>query len=135
MLLRPGGCAGEEFMRLRFVVVLVALGVLVELVSCGSQTGEYLSTFEVVWKKVNETFPDPAFGGVNWREVHDRYQPQIAGVRQDEAFYGLINRMLWELGVSHANLVPPGRLHVTSRSCSPRAARGWISGCSTERLW
>ncbi|MGB6338333.1 MAG: hypothetical protein WBF32_01040, partial [Candidatus Aminicenantaceae bacterium] len=67
-----------------------------------------MSTFEIVWKKVNETYFDPTFGGLNWKEVHDRYQPQIATVEKDEEFYSLINQMLWELKVSHAYLVPPG---------------------------
>jgi carboxyl-terminal processing protease len=57
---------------------------------------------------VNETYYDPTFGGLNWKDVHDRYQPQIAAAEKDEDFYRLINTMLWELKVSHANLVPPG---------------------------
>lgn len=57
---------------------------------------------------MNETYFDPTFGGLNWKDVHDRYQPQIAAAEKDEEFYKLINKMLWELKVSHANLVPPG---------------------------
>jgi carboxyl-terminal processing protease len=95
-------------MRLRIAVLLVALGILVEVMPCRGQNKEYLSTFEIVWNKVNETYYDPAFGGLNWKDVHDRYQPQIAAARKDEEFYRLINRMLWELKVSHANIVPPG---------------------------
>jgi carboxyl-terminal processing protease len=95
-------------MRLRIIVLFIALGILVELTPCRSENKEYLSTFEIVWKKVNETYFDPTFGGLNWKEVHDRYQPQIATVEKDEEFYSLINQMLWELKVSHAYLVPPG---------------------------
>ena len=95
-------------MRLRIIVLFIALAILVELTSCRSENKEYLSTFEIVWKKVNETYFDPTFGGLNWKEVHDRYQPQIATVEKDEEFYSLINQMLWELKVSHAYLVPPG---------------------------
>jgi len=95
-------------MRLRIIVLFIALAILVELTTCRSENKEYLSTFEIVWKKVNETYFDPTFGGLNWKEVHDRYQPQIATVEKDEEFYSLINQMLWELKVSHAYLVPPG---------------------------
>ena len=95
-------------MRLRIIVLFIALAILVELTSCRSENKEYLSTFEIVWKKVNETYFDPTFGGLNWKEVHDRYQPQIATAEKDEELYSLINQMLWELKVSHAHLVPPG---------------------------
>jgi C-terminal peptidase prc len=71
---------------------------------------DYLSWFETVWKAVDETYFDPAFGGVDWREVHDRYQPLVAAAADDETFYALVNNMLWELDVSHAMLVPPGHL-------------------------
>jgi len=57
---------------------------------------------------VNETYFDPTFGGINWKDVHDRYLPQITTVEKDEEFYKLINKMLWELKVSHAYLAPPG---------------------------
>jgi len=97
-------------MRLRIIVLFIALGILVQLTPCWSENEEYLSTFEIVWKKVNETFFDPTFGGLNWKAVHDRYQPRIAAAKTDKEFYELINKMLWELKVSHANLVPPGSL-------------------------
>ena len=94
----------------RCVLVVLASSLFLGLTSCVGEANEYLRTFELVWKKVNETFLDPAFGGVNWKEVHDRFQPQIAAATQDEEFYRLVNRMLWELNVSHANLIPPGSL-------------------------
>jgi len=95
-------------MRLRIIVLFMALGILVELTPCWSQNEGYVSTFEIVWNKVNETFFDPAFSGLNWKEVHDRCQPRITAAKNDKEFYGLINEMLWELKVSHTNLIPPG---------------------------
>ena len=95
-------------MRLKIIVLFIALAILVELTSCRSENKEYLNTFEIVWKKVNETYFDQTFGGLNWKDIHDRYQPQIAAAKKDEEFYRLINKMLWELKVSHANIIPPG---------------------------
>ena len=95
-------------MRPSIIVLLIALGILVEPTPCRSENKEYSSAFETVWNKVNVTYYDSTFGGLNWNDVHDRYQPQIAAVEQDKEFYRLINKMLWELKVSHANLVPPG---------------------------
>ena len=97
-------------MRQKIIVLFIALGTLVELTSCWSQKKEYLDTFEIVWKKVNDTYYDSAFGGLNWKDAHDRYLPQISATEKDEEFYRLVNKMLWELNVSHANLVPPGFL-------------------------
>jgi carboxyl-terminal processing protease len=68
---------------------------------------EYLEILETVWQTVDRTFYDPTFGGVDWAEVHDRYQPLITAAESDEAFYALINDMLWELDVSHLFVVPP----------------------------
>jgi len=79
------------------------------LTQCKSENKEYLNTFEIVWKKVNETYFDPTFGGLNWMDVHDRYQPKIASAKNDEDFHSLVNKMLWELKVSHAAFISPGR--------------------------
>lgn len=68
---------------------------------------EYLQVFETVWGTVNDKYFDPTFGGLDWKEVHDRYEPQIAAAKDDQTFYFLINKMLFELNVSHIGVVPP----------------------------
>jgi carboxyl-terminal processing protease len=68
---------------------------------------DYLSIFETAWQTVNDGYFDPTFGGLDWQEVHDRYQPRIAAAQDDEAFYETINQMLFELDVSHIGVVPP----------------------------
>jgi len=99
---------GRRVMRLGIIALLAALGILVEPTSCRGENKEYLSAFETVWNKVHVAYYDSTFGGLNWKDIHDRYQPQIAAAETDQAFYRLINNMLWELKVSHANVVPPG---------------------------
>jgi hypothetical protein len=89
-------------MTLRIIVLFIALGILVHATPGRSENGEYLNTFETVWNKVNDTYLDPAFGGLDWKDVHYRYQPRIAAAKDDREFYELINNMLWELGISHA---------------------------------
>ena len=71
------------------------LGILVALTSCMNRNNVYLNTFESVWKKVNKTYFDPTFGGLNWKDAHDRYLPQITAAKNDEEFYRLVNKMLW----------------------------------------
>ena len=97
-------------MRPIILLLFIFVGILFELTSCKSQNSKNLNTFEIVWKKVNETYYDSTFGDLNWKDAHDRYIEQITSVEEDEDFYGLVNKMLWELNVSHANLIRPGNL-------------------------
>ena len=97
-------------MRSKLILLLIATSMLVGLTSCGSRHKTYSRTFETVWKTLDDTYFDRTFGGVNWKDAHDRYRPQIAAAERDEDFYAIVNRMLWELNVSHANLIPPGSL-------------------------
>jgi carboxyl-terminal processing protease len=64
-------------------------------------------TFEKVWKTVNEKYFDPTFGGVNWKEVHERYTPQIAAAKTDAEFYDILAKMLGELHTSHLEVIRP----------------------------
>jgi carboxyl-terminal processing protease len=57
---------------------------------------EYLSTFETVWQTVNDKYFDPTFGGLDWSEVHERYQPLIATAENDNEFYERLNVMLFD---------------------------------------
>ncbi|MCH8247795.1 MAG: hypothetical protein IH951_15515 [Bacteroidetes bacterium] len=68
---------------------------------------DYVDTFEVVWRTVDETYFDSTFGGVDWKDLHDRYQPLIAEAENDEVFYRLVNEKLFELNTSHLGVVPP----------------------------
>ena len=70
-------------------------------------SNQFLTCFDVVWQTVGEKYFDPAFGGLDWNEIHTRYQPQIAAARDDHTIYELVNKMLFELNVSHMVVVPP----------------------------
>jgi len=67
---------------------------------------EYLEIFETVWNIVNERFYDPNFNGIDWDDVYVEYKPQVAAVKDGEAFYLLLNQMCYEIGVSHFFLLP-----------------------------
>lgn len=69
-----------------------------------------MQSFETVWQTINDKYFDPNFGGLDWSEVHDRYQPQIAAAQNEGEYYLLINKMLLELNVSHIGVVPPDDL-------------------------
>ena len=69
-----------------------------------------MKSFETVWKTINEKYFDPTFNGLDWSEVYDRYQPKITAAQNEEEYYLLINKMLFELNVSHIGVVPPDDL-------------------------
>jgi C-terminal peptidase prc len=133
-------------MKWRVLVVLSLLAVAPGLAACGQKptsaptatatrpqptltltavpNEEYLEVFETVWQTVNEKYFDPTFGGLDWSEAHDRYRPLIAATVDDEAFYGIINQMLFELDVSHIGVVPPDDLQQIDPVLSADASVG-----------
>lgn len=64
-------------------------------------------TFEMVWETVKQRHFDPTFGGVNWDQVRAQYEPKVATVTSDAAFYELLQQMLGELKQSHFGIIPP----------------------------
>ncbi len=69
--------------------------------------GEYQEVFEIVWQTVNQRYFDPDFNGVDWEAMYEEYLPKISAAGDDEEFYILLNKMCFELGVSHIAVVPP----------------------------
>jgi len=99
-------------MKPRIVAWMIALWAFQGSGFCQSPKEAYLGLFETIWKTVNETYFDPAFGGLDWAKARDRYLPQIAAAQTDGEFHASINNMLWELKVSHTAFVPPGSFAV-----------------------
>jgi len=95
-------------MKSRIVVLIVFLFALQGFGAYQNKNEGYLGLFETIWQKVNETYFDPSFGGLDWKKTHDRYQPQIATAKNDGDFHAFVNQMLWELKVSHTAYIPSG---------------------------
>lgn len=94
--------------RIRLVLLLILLGHL----QCFAQgvsvpPGRYLDAFNAVWSTVNEQFYDPAFLGVDWKAVGNRYRSRLSGIHDDRAFVMLIREMLHELPTSHLGFQSP----------------------------
>lgn len=70
-------------------------------------TKDRVEVFDDVWEIVNEKYYDPAFNGVNWRAVRERYRPQVDRVDGDEEFYGVLKRMVGELHDAHTRFSTP----------------------------
>jgi carboxyl-terminal processing protease len=68
---------------------------------------ERAAIFETVWQTVNDSYFDPTFGGKDWQAIGGAYRQKLATVQDDVAFwFGVVNPMLFELGVSHLAALP-----------------------------
>jgi carboxyl-terminal processing protease len=60
-----------------------------------------LQVFEEVCRKMEQEYYDPAFGGVDWAAVEQKYRPQAQNAPSDSALFETVNAMLGELKSSH----------------------------------
>src|SRR5437870_4514451 len=67
-----------------------------------------IEILETVWKTINDEYYDPAFNGVNWSEVRERYRPRVEAAKSDDEFYSIIKQMLLELQDLHTGFAAPG---------------------------
>lgn len=65
------------------------------------------SVFEAVWGEVNANYYDENFGGKDWAAIGEAYRSRLQSLESDEAFYGLLNELLRELGESHFAIASP----------------------------
>lgn len=86
---------------------LGAVGAKSESQSESPEAKKRRESFALVWQTVNKNFYDPNFNGVDWKAVHDRYEPMVARVTTDRELYALLQLMVNELHQSHFWIVPP----------------------------
>jgi carboxyl-terminal processing protease len=67
-----------------------------------------LAAFDEVWQTVDETYPDPAFGGLDWTAIRDEMRPRAERADSPEAVRELIREMLARFGESHFALLSAG---------------------------
>jgi carboxyl-terminal processing protease len=65
------------------------------------------AVLEDVWRNVHDRYYDPEFHGVNWDDVGKHYRPLVDGVKNDQEFYTLVNRMTGELHDAHTRFNSP----------------------------
>jgi carboxyl-terminal processing protease len=66
-----------------------------------------LEIFEEVWETIDEKYHDPAFNGVNWKAVSDRYLPMVNLAKSDDDFYTVLKKMVGELHDAHTRFHTP----------------------------
>jgi carboxyl-terminal processing protease len=64
-----------------------------------------IAVFDEVWSRVNRSFYDPKFSGLDWKAVGERYRAEASRPGADLAV--VVNRMLAELHASHTGYYTP----------------------------
>jgi carboxyl-terminal processing protease len=62
-----------------------------------------IKVFDQVWQTVNDNFYDPNFNGVDWKNIRQKYKPQITQAKSSEEVAAVINQMLSQLRTSHTH--------------------------------
>jgi len=94
-------------MRRLFLLLLcaVAVSVTTSAQSPAPAATEGLALFDEVWKTINDSFYDPAFGGLDWAGVRDELRPKAAAAPTTDAARAVITDMLGRLKRSHFALL------------------------------
>jgi carboxyl-terminal processing protease len=66
-----------------------------------------LKSFDLVWKRVGETFYDPKLGGLDWQAVRAELRPKILETKTREEARAIMNQALERLGKSHFGVSGP----------------------------
>lgn len=97
-----------------FIILLVTLatfaGAAPAAISARDESlskGDRLEVFEEVWETIDEKYHDPAFNGVNWKAVHDRYRPMAVAAKSEDDFYTVLKKMVGELHDAHTRFHTP----------------------------
>jgi len=71
--------------------------------------------FDFVWRTIDERYHDPAFNGVDWKAVGERYRPLALAASDDDAFWDVLDRMTGELHDSHTRVESPRDVELRKR--------------------
>jgi carboxyl-terminal processing protease len=66
-----------------------------------------VASFETAWQTINDTFPDPSFGGIDWAGVARELRPKIDAAGSADDARDVIRTMLARLNRSHFVLLSP----------------------------
>jgi carboxyl-terminal processing protease len=97
--------------RLAFVVVVLAAIVAPGAARPAAQGWHPagLAAFDAVWRTINDTYFDPAFGGLDWAAVRTELRPRAERATSADEQRAAIREMLARLGQSHFTLLTATR--------------------------
>lgn len=87
-------------------VLLALAGILVVGVAADTLDKAWLDSFDVAWQKINDTYYDRTFNGVDWNSVKRELRPRAEAARTPDELRDVIRAMIARLKESHFALVP-----------------------------
>ena len=72
-------------------------------------------TFNEVWGKINDSYYDPTFNGVDWKAIRKKYEPRLPDVKTNQELNELLTLMIGEMNQSHFRIIPASEI-VRSRN-------------------
>lgn len=89
--------------------LLILCGILPLLVGCVTEdypsSSTSNSTFEALWRTLDEHYCFFDYKNINWQEVHDRYQPMVQDTMSLDSLHAVLSAMTYELRDGHVNLI------------------------------
>lgn len=61
----------------------------------------------MVWQTVNDNYFDQTFGGLNWNQIKNEFEPRVRQAPSDTELHALLQEMINRLNKSHFVIVPP----------------------------
>lgn len=97
--------------------------------SADARHNAQVETFDYVWQRVGESFPDPEMNGVDWAAVRDELRPQALAASSADELRPVLLEMLQRIGVSHLAILP-GRVYrpTLGEDSGPRGHLGFDAG-------
>lgn len=92
--------------RRGWLLVVAAALAAVAVPRAQAPAGPGLAAFDEVWRTVNDSYYDPAFGGLDWAAVRDELRPKAAAAASMDDARAVITDMLARLRQSHFALIP-----------------------------
>jgi carboxyl-terminal processing protease len=95
-----------------------------------------LAAFDTVWRTIDETYYDPAFGGLDWGGVRIELRPRVEQATSADEQRAVIRGMLGRLGQSHFALLTsaPGADDLRGPASVPFAVRLAPAGLLVVRV-
>ena len=69
-----------------------------------------VQTFDSAWSRINASYYDPDFRGIDWAGVRDELRPSVEGVTTRDELRSILRDMLSRLGESHFAIIPEERV-------------------------
>ena len=109
---------------------------LITLVLCLSFAfaQDYAERFDTAWRLVNERYWDVERLPINWDEMREKYEPDALAAKDDNEFFGVVEKMYDELGDNHSTFVPPNKVEEIRMEYGDLPCLGVFSQSNLEEL-